>query len=104
MTESTSPKRQLHITGAMMLWTAVAVLSALILIGWATSGDDNHGTPVTPPAATPERLCQLLREGYTPGTLGYNGMWRTWPDAVSGHQRGLDIGVAALEGGCANLL
>jgi hypothetical protein len=35
----------------------------------------------------PERLCQLLREGYTPGTLGYNGMWRAWPDSVSGNER-----------------
>jgi hypothetical protein len=105
MSETARPKRQIHITTTMMAFAGVAVLAALIIVGWASSGDDSSDrTPTVTTPATPERLCQLLAQGYTPGMLGCNGMWRTWPESVSGSQRGLDIGAAAMEGGCTSLL
>jgi hypothetical protein len=97
------PLSRIHIRGWHMLVAATVVVCTLIVVGWATNGDDSR-EPATTTPATPERLCQLLGRGYTPGMLGYNGMWRAWPDSVSGTQRGLDIGAAALEGGCTSLL
>ncbi|HYQ64531.1 hypothetical protein [Actinophytocola sp.] len=101
-TRDARPKRQLRITGTMMAFFAMAVFAVILIVGWASSGNDRAPTVKVP--ATSERLCQLLAQGYTPGMLGYNGMWRTWPESVSGTQRGFEIGEAAMEGRCANLL
>lgn len=63
-----------------------AVLAVVVVTGANQGGDES--TPA-------ERLCSLLKSGWSVDQLAANDVWQSWPDEESPMQRGMEIASVA---------